>query len=182
MSRYKDSKCIERLKQKEPFKNAIASTARAQGECWWVGCNPEADLCRLLCGSDDPRQTEKLADGKHPMLVPTLSGGHCTDMRSTSTKLHITADDGRQPPLPAALVCRGHSSFIVKEHCAVPSGLLRCPWGRRDRRSASAPIESTRRYYLARAQRCGNSSRSPRWGSHHGASNDDANDDSNALE
>jgi len=51
-----------------------------------------------------------------------------------------------------------------------------------DRRLASAPIESTRRYYLARAQRCGNSSRSRRWGSHHGASNDDANDDSNALE
>jgi hypothetical protein len=39
---------------------AIASTvtAQAQGECWWVGCNPEADLCRLLCRSDDPRQTE----------------------------------------------------------------------------------------------------------------------------
>ena len=34
---------------------AIATTAIAQGqgECWWVGCNPEADLCRLLCGSDD---------------------------------------------------------------------------------------------------------------------------------
>jgi hypothetical protein len=39
---------------------AIASTvsAQAQGECFWVGCNPEADLCRLFCGSDDPRQTE----------------------------------------------------------------------------------------------------------------------------
>ena len=34
---------------------AISTTAIAQGqgECWWVGCNPEADLCRLLCGSDD---------------------------------------------------------------------------------------------------------------------------------
>ena len=30
-------------------------TAQAQGECWWAGCNPEADLCRLLCGSDDVR-------------------------------------------------------------------------------------------------------------------------------
>jgi len=34
---------------------AIATTtvAQGQGECWWVGCNPEADLCRLLCGSDN---------------------------------------------------------------------------------------------------------------------------------
>ena len=32
---------------------ATTVTAQAQGECWWVGCNPEADLCRLLCGSDD---------------------------------------------------------------------------------------------------------------------------------
>jgi hypothetical protein len=34
---------------------AVATTAFAQGqgECWWVGCNSEADLCRLLCGSDD---------------------------------------------------------------------------------------------------------------------------------
>ena len=39
------------------FVMAIASTvtAQAQGECWWAGCNPEADLCRLLCGSDDVR-------------------------------------------------------------------------------------------------------------------------------
>lgn len=38
---------------------AIASTAQAQGdECFWVGCNPEAGVCRLLCGTDDPRQTE----------------------------------------------------------------------------------------------------------------------------
>jgi len=36
---------------------AMETTAGAQ-ECWWVGCNPEADLCRLLCGSDDPRQSE----------------------------------------------------------------------------------------------------------------------------
>ena len=32
---------------------AAMTVAQAQGECWWVGCNPEADLCRLLCGSDD---------------------------------------------------------------------------------------------------------------------------------
>jgi len=31
---------------------AVAMTASAQPG-WWVGCNPEADLCRLLCGSDE---------------------------------------------------------------------------------------------------------------------------------
>jgi hypothetical protein len=31
----------------------IATTAMAQGECWWVGCNPEAPLCRVQCGSDN---------------------------------------------------------------------------------------------------------------------------------
>ena len=36
---------------------ATGRTANAQ-ECWWAGCNPEADLCRLFCGSGDPRQTE----------------------------------------------------------------------------------------------------------------------------
>jgi hypothetical protein len=38
---------------------AIATpTAQAQDDCFWVGCNPEAGVCRLLCGHDDPRQTE----------------------------------------------------------------------------------------------------------------------------
>ena len=34
---------------------AIATTAIAQGQsgCWWVGCNPEAPLCRVQCGSDN---------------------------------------------------------------------------------------------------------------------------------
>jgi hypothetical protein len=32
---------------------AITVTAQAQGECWWVGCNPEAPLCRVQCGSDN---------------------------------------------------------------------------------------------------------------------------------
>jgi len=33
----------------------IATTAIAQGQsgCWWVGCNPEATLCRTQCGSDN---------------------------------------------------------------------------------------------------------------------------------
>jgi hypothetical protein len=33
---------------------AIATTAIAQPG-WWVGCNPEADLCRLLSGGADPQ-------------------------------------------------------------------------------------------------------------------------------
>jgi len=34
---------------------AIATTAIAQGQsgCWWVGCNPEAPLCRVQCGSNN---------------------------------------------------------------------------------------------------------------------------------
>jgi len=31
---------------------AVAMTASAQPG-WWVGCNPEADLCRLLSGGAD---------------------------------------------------------------------------------------------------------------------------------
>jgi len=26
---------------------AMTVTAQAQGECWWVGCNLEAPLCRV---------------------------------------------------------------------------------------------------------------------------------------
>jgi len=32
---------------------AIATTAFAQG--WWVGCNPDAPMCRVQTGSDDVR-------------------------------------------------------------------------------------------------------------------------------
>jgi hypothetical protein len=35
---------------------ATTAIAQAQGECWWVGCNPEAPLCRVQCGSDSPQQ------------------------------------------------------------------------------------------------------------------------------
>jgi hypothetical protein len=40
---------------------AISTTAIAQPG-WWVGCNPEADWCRLLSGGADPR----LAPGADP--------------------------------------------------------------------------------------------------------------------
>jgi len=38
------------------FGITMATTALAQGRsgCWWSGCNPEATLCRYLCGSDSP--------------------------------------------------------------------------------------------------------------------------------
>jgi hypothetical protein len=36
------------------FGMATATTAIAQGqgECFWVGCNPEAPYCRSYCGTD----------------------------------------------------------------------------------------------------------------------------------
>ena len=53
-----------------------------------------------------PDKQKLAANGKRPMQVPILNGRHCTDTRSTTTKLHITADDGGPPPLPAAPVDR----------------------------------------------------------------------------
>jgi hypothetical protein len=49
---------------------SIASTARAQGECWWVGCNLEAPWCRFYCGTDDPDKQKLAANGEHPMPAP----------------------------------------------------------------------------------------------------------------
>ena len=43
---------------------AIATTAAAQN--WWVGCNPDAPMCRLQTGSDPP-----WAPGS---VAPTLHG------------------------------------------------------------------------------------------------------------
>jgi hypothetical protein len=41
---------------------AIATTAIAQPG-WWQGCNPEADLCRLLSGGADPRLAPRYGYG-----------------------------------------------------------------------------------------------------------------------
>ena len=35
---------------------ATATTALAQDGCFYGSCNPEASLCRLLCGSDPQQQ------------------------------------------------------------------------------------------------------------------------------
>ena len=35
---------------------ATATTALAQGGCFYGSCNPEASWCRLLCGSDPQQQ------------------------------------------------------------------------------------------------------------------------------
>jgi hypothetical protein len=50
-----------------------------------------------------PDKLKLAANGKHPMLVPIL-GTNTIDTQITTTRLHITADDGNRPPLPAALV------------------------------------------------------------------------------
>ncbi|MFY9835001.1 MAG: hypothetical protein WAK55_00750 [Xanthobacteraceae bacterium] len=53
-----------------------------------------------------PDKLKLAVNGKHPMLMPTL-GANTIDRPSTTTRLNLTADDGSQPPLPAALVGRG---------------------------------------------------------------------------
>src|SRR6516164_475224 len=47
---------------------AIATTAIAQPG-WWVGCNPEADLCRLLSGGADPRLAPRYVAPTYPMYI-----------------------------------------------------------------------------------------------------------------
>ena len=34
------------------ISTATTALAQGSGECWWSGCNPDANLCRALCGSD----------------------------------------------------------------------------------------------------------------------------------
>jgi len=57
----------------------------------------------------------KLANGKRPALVPILST-NTIDTQSTTTRLHITADDGKQPPLlSAGTVEDNGAAFVVKD-------------------------------------------------------------------
>ena len=65
---------------------AIATTAIAQPG-WWVGCNPEADWCRLLSGSDPQSAPGYVAPTHHRnmyMYVPRHS-----------TRTHRTSTNGR---------------------------------------------------------------------------------------
>ena len=42
---------------------ASATTALAQGQCFYGSCNPEASWCRLLCGSDPQQQNVRSQPG-----------------------------------------------------------------------------------------------------------------------
>jgi hypothetical protein len=54
---------------------AIATTAIAQPG-WWVGCNPEADLCRLLSGGADPRLAPRYVAPTYPRSMYMYAPRH----------------------------------------------------------------------------------------------------------
>jgi hypothetical protein len=66
---------------------AIATTAIAQPG-WWVGCNPEADVCRLLSGGADPR----LAPGADPQWAP----GYVAPRHSRNMYLYVPRHSTRR--------------------------------------------------------------------------------------
>jgi len=63
---------------------AIATTAIAQG--WWVGCNPDAPMCRVQTGSDPRWPPGNVAPTQHRsmyMYVPP----HSSSARTCTKKL-----------------------------------------------------------------------------------------------
>jgi hypothetical protein len=66
---------------------AIATTAIAQPG-WWVGCNPEADLCRLLSGGADPQLAPKYVAPRDHRSIYMYAPRH-------STRYHRTSRNGR---------------------------------------------------------------------------------------
>ena len=77
---------------------AIATTAIAQPG-WWVGCNPEADLCRLLSGGADPQLGPGYVAPTYPrsmyMYVPTTQHPHAQNRREQSL-----LDETKKNPKP----------------------------------------------------------------------------------
>lgn len=71
------------------FGMAIATTAIAQG--WWVGCNPDAPMCRVQTGSDDVRN--QWAPG---YVAPThhRSMYMYAPRHGSSTHMHKTGTNG----------------------------------------------------------------------------------------
>jgi hypothetical protein len=63
---------------------AIATTAIAQPG-WWVGCNPEADLCRLLSGGADPRLAPGYVAPPQPRSMYMYVPRHSTRTHRTGT-------------------------------------------------------------------------------------------------
>jgi hypothetical protein len=74
---------------------AMATTAIAQGQsgCWWAGCNPEANLCRALCGSDDPPQQNVRSQWAPGYVAPARSMYMYAPRHSTRT--HRRGTNGR---------------------------------------------------------------------------------------
>jgi hypothetical protein len=65
---------------------AIATTAIAQPG-WWVGCNPEADLCRLYSGGADPQLAPRYVVPTHQRNMYMYAPRH--------TRTHRTGTNGR---------------------------------------------------------------------------------------
>jgi hypothetical protein len=63
---------------------AIATTAIAQPG-WWVGCNPEADLCRVLSGGADPQLAPRYVAPVHPRNMYMYAPRHSTRTHRTGT-------------------------------------------------------------------------------------------------
>jgi hypothetical protein len=66
---------------------AIATTAIAQPG-WWVGCNPEADLCRLLSGGADPQLAPRY-------VAPAYSGNMYMHVPRHSADTHRIGTNNR---------------------------------------------------------------------------------------
>jgi hypothetical protein len=66
---------------------AIATTAIAQPG-WWVGCNPEADLCRLYSGGADPQLAPRYVAPTHDRRMYMYAPRH-------STRTHRSGTNGR---------------------------------------------------------------------------------------
>jgi hypothetical protein len=56
---------------------ATATMAIAQPG-WWVGCNPEADACRLLSGGADPRLAPRYVAPAYPRSMYMYAPRHST--------------------------------------------------------------------------------------------------------
>jgi hypothetical protein len=70
----------------------IETTAFAQGSgCWWGGCNPEADLCRSLCGTDNPFQSNIGGQWAPGYVAPAGRGGLYMYVPRHSTRTHKNA-------------------------------------------------------------------------------------------
>jgi len=62
---------------------ATATMAIAQPG-WWVGCNPEANACRVLSGGADPRLAPRDAAPAYPRSMYMYAPRHSTRTRKNA--------------------------------------------------------------------------------------------------